>query len=496
MNTEQSIETGPQPTLTLNAVQGNLTVRGWDENRIVARPASGALQLQGDPESGWRLTAPGDAYLSVPRATRLVVQDAHGDSRISGVTGELIVQRCQGNLVLANGGPATLGSIGGDANLHMLTGGLSITSVAGNLATIRIQGPLQVHSCAGDLAAKEIQGPVEIGAVAGNAVLSNLQGPLEMSSVAGDLAAREVAGPVTVNTVQGNVALAQIHGPVQVEKCAGDLVVRGVTGSIEAQAAGNAGLRLQLPVGVHCQIHAGGDIRCRVSPQVSAQVRLVSGAHDIRVKRLGVDLDRQQRNVEFTLGSGEGRIDLEAGGSILLAGKLDDTPEFEFGPFNVEMDAETQRQLFERTGVWVQQFTDQIETQMEALSAQLDDRLAQLGTSDEIASRVQAKVQQAMRKAEEKIAEAMRQAEQRARAAEREAERMERRQQRSYVYSTPPTPPIPPIPPIPPVPPRAQRAKSAPVSDEERMVILRMVEEGKVSVEQAEKLLAALESSV
>jgi hypothetical protein len=207
----------------------------------------------------------------------------------------------------------------------------------------------------------------------------------------------------------------------------------------------------------------------------------VSGANDIRVKRLGADQERRQGSTEFTLGSGDGLIDLEAGGSILVVGKIEETPEFQFGPFNVEMDADVQREFMDRTGAWVQQFTDQVETQMESLSAQLDERLAQLGTGDEIASRVQAKVQQAMRKAEEKIAEAMRQAEQRARAAERAAEReaarMERRQARGYAY---PVPPAPPVPPVPPVPPRAQRAKSAPVSDEERMVILRMVEEGKI----------------
>ncbi|HNC15579.1 MAG TPA: hypothetical protein PLV77_06745, partial [Solirubrobacterales bacterium] len=41
------------------------------------------------------------------------------------------------------------------------------------------------------------------------------------------------------------------------------------------------------------------------------------------------------------------------------------------------------------------------------------------------------------------------------------------------VPSTPPTPPAPPAP------------KRSPASDEERMIILRMVEEGKISVEQA-----------
>jgi hypothetical protein len=72
--------------------------------------------------------------------------------------------------------------------------------------------------------------------------------------------------------VQGNASLSQIRGPVQVESCAGDFSVRGATGSVDARAAGNASLRLQLPSGGHCQVRAGGDISCRVPPQVSARV--------------------------------------------------------------------------------------------------------------------------------------------------------------------------------------------------------------------------------
>jgi hypothetical protein len=49
----------------------------------------------------------------------------------------------------------------------------------------------------------------------------------------------------------------------------------------------------------------------------------------------------------------------------------------------------------------------------------------------------------------------------------------------------------PPPPPRPPQPPRPTKAP-APVNDEERRMILRMVSEGKVSVEQADQLLAAL----
>jgi hypothetical protein len=78
----------------------------------------------------------------------------------------------------------------------------------------------------------------------------------------------------------------------------------------------------------------------------------------------------------------------------------------------------------------------------------------------------------------------MRHAEQRAREAQRRAEEAEKRHSKrvagAWSFTMPPTAPRPPKP------------QAPPVSEEERLMILRMVSEGKISVEQAEQLLAAL----
>jgi hypothetical protein len=56
-------------------------------------------------------------------------------------------------------------------------------------------------------------------------------------------------------------------------------------------------------------------------------------------------------------------------------------------------------------------------------------------------------------------------------------------------------PPIPPVSPMPPVPPAApaRPVKDSRVSEEERLTVLRMLQEKKISIEEAEKLLEALE---
>jgi DUF4097 and DUF4098 domain-containing protein YvlB len=455
MSNDSNLETGPQPNVRIGEVHGNLLVRGWGDPRIWARAPGDQLHVQRSDEQV-TVHCTSDLQIYLPLDSTLTVGDAHGDTQVVEVRGESTIANCQGNLVLSQVGATTVENASGDLSAKNIGGDLAVINVAGNASILQVQGNLRLVNCAGDLSAKSIFGQVESDNVAGNCSL---------------------------NEVQGNARL--VH-------CAGDLRVRGLAGNLAAEAAGNAMLKLAFPSGGRCAVTAGGDIACKVPPQLDAHVRLVSHGDDIRIRRLPVAENRRQGETEFTLGSGDGELTLEAGGSILLSGKLEDSAEWQFGPFNVEIDPELQQEMVERTSVWIQQVTEQVERQMEGIAAQLDARLSQLGTSDEIAARVQQKVQQAMRRAEEKIAAAVRQAEERAQRADRDAARHERRA-RVYTYQYQ-TPPVPPIPPMPPVPPRAAKPQSAPVSDEERMLILRMVEQGKISVEQAEKLLAALES--
>jgi hypothetical protein len=87
--------------------------------------------------------------------------------------------------------------------------------------------------------------------------------------------------------------------------------------------------------------------------------------------------------------------------------------------------------------------------------------------------RVQHRVDAAMRRAEEKM-----------RSAERRSAHMGISVGRWGVNFGGPRPPVPPAPPRPP---------SDPVTDEERLTILKMLQEKKISLQEAEKLLAALE---
>jgi hypothetical protein len=335
---------------------------------------------------------------------------------------------------------------------------------------------LQITTLHGDGQISGVLGAITIDTAHGNLHLRHA-GELEIQAIHGDLSLHHVQGSVQLELVGGNAEIGDVEGNLQVEGVGGDLHVRHVRGAVNAHCRGSCSVEVALVEGEACHIHAGGDIHCRVPNAIDADVQLKAGG-DILVKGAGSTKTRAQGRHEFTMGQGGTPLHLTAGGSIVLTSQVAGSGSYSYS-YGFEDE------FGERAAEMAQRITEQVERQMANVSRHLeglDERLSRLANSDEIAARVQQKVQAAMRKAEEKIAEATRDAERRARTAERQAAKHEARQRRVQPGWAPPPPP----------PPKPLRPKKDPVSEQERLMVLRMVEEGKISVEQAEKLLAAL----
>jgi hypothetical protein len=186
-----------------------------------------------------------------------------------------------------------------------------------------------------------------------------------------------------------------------------------------------------------------------------------------------------KRSASIVLGAGEATLNLRAGNDITLAGLTFE----ELGDLLADMGVDFGADFGMRAAEFGQQLAAQIESQVGAVAKQIDEKFAQFGSGEEFAAKLQERIAAALRKAEEKVTEAMRNAEMRAKEAEQRAAEAERQRGRGGQWAGTWQAPPPPKPPKPPKPP---------VSEEERMMVLRMVSEGKLSVEEAEKLLAAL----
>lgn len=408
-------------------------------------------------------------------------------------TPTVIIERVGGNLIVGAGEEEQVWvrSHGEEFNFEHNDDQVILRIEPDGELTVPIGAALIVKTVHGNAKIEHVEGEITVKTVHGNLTLL-ATGPVSIEDVSGNLSAQEVHGDLTAARVNGNAHCQEIDAGVQLEMCRGDLHVRHAEGDVKARVFGNALLNVAPQPGHTIEIVARGNIHCRIPTTTDSQVSLKAKGN-VNVSRLPIPQPGEEH--AFTLGDGTGRITLEALGNVTLAGYAPGEEDSSSADFEFDFD-------FGQAEEIMRQFSEQMEAQARELSRQFEARLADLGTGDELAAKVQEKVQRALRQAEEKIANAARRAEEK---ANRRAERAARRGRRGHREQHGPHGPMargpmspgvvvtPPTPPVPPRPPRPAAPATPAVSDEERMHILRMLEEGKISVDQAETLLAALE---
>ncbi len=295
---------------------------------------------------------------------------------------------------------------------------------------------LGIELVSGDMRVTHVLGQIVIQTVNGDAVLHEV-GSVLLQTVQGDLVLRSADGLVQIETVRGDAKLKRIAGQVSISKVAGDCTVQDLgAGLALAQVGGDLAMEVEFQPGQSYVAKAGGDIALRVDGG-GAQLTL-NAKGDLRVRVPLTNWTGNERSATGTLGDGAAQVTLLANGDVLVL------PGAAGAPFDAD------------------QFSDQVEAMIESAMGQFESQMA----------RMQRDLEQRFGKMDKHAAKT--------------AERAKRRAERaagawSFSFGRPPFPPAPPP------------ASSQPVSDEERLMILKMVEEGKISVDQAAQLLAALE---
>jgi hypothetical protein len=403
---------------------------------------------------------------------------------ITSVGGDLRLSGWDQNQFFAEGEDNTL-------HLDQHNGGLSLSSSGDCSVRTPRSATLAVNKVGGDARVKSLEGGLNIGAVGGSLTIRQT-GPADVQTVGNDLSAKNVAGQLAIGKVGGDLWARGVAGHLSAENVGGDLYLRDVEDGVSASAGGDVTLNLSFRPGLTYQVQAGGDLVCRLLPGTSARFE-IEAPGDISVGVPGATVEGEPGHRLVVLGDGEAQVRLSAGGDVALTGAAADPDAM--GDFG--------ERFGEGVGVMAEELAAQIESQIEAQMADMErtlgERLAGLdvafGSSkaEQIAARAHRVAQRMEEKAQRKADQARRKAARHAEAAQRKAEHARRIAERAsrrgeawaFRFEGGPRPPRPPTPPAPP---------PEPVSDEERMLILRMVEQGKISVAEAEKLLAALEA--
>ena len=301
---------------------------------------------------------------------------------------------------------------------------------------------LEIKSITGDASFKGVLGGIEIKEIQGDLSMRDL-GSLSIDTINGDFSLKSAKGNLYVKKAHGDVSIRDVDGTVTLDSVANDLALRGARGNIKVNVGEDVVVYLEPKADGAYAVNAGDDILLVLPKNANATVTMQGD--EIDVDWPGIEKDEEASERMVVLGDGSAKISLSAGGDIRLTNQADaGESAAEFGNF-AGMN-------FDWSG---------------------------------FGERISRQVQQATSRA----SHASKRAEEAARRAERHAERHARRGQVGFEVGrwnwdfgkSVPKPPTPPEPP------------SEPVAEEERMAILKMLAEKKITAQQAEELLNALE---
>lgn len=297
---------------------------------------------------------------------------------------------------------------------------------------------LEIKFIGGDASIRSVPGSIAIQEAHGDLSIRDA-GSISIDSIHADFSLRGAKGDLHIKNAEGDVSIRDVDGNVTLDSVADDLALRGARGNIKVNVGDDVVVYLEPKVDGAYDVNAGDDILLVLPKDANATVSMQGDAIDVDWPGIEKDKDATQRVV--VLGDGSAKIGLNAGGDVRLTNKADAAESAdEFGNFA--------GLNFDWSG-----FGDRISRQVEQATARAAKR-----------------------------------AEEAARRMERHVERQARRGRVgvdfgrwNWDFKGGPKPPTPPEPP------------TEPVAEEERMTILKMLAEKKITAQQAEELLNALE---
>jgi|Deesub1362A_J573_1020465.scaffolds.fasta_scaffold04784_4 hypothetical protein len=295
---------------------------------------------------------------------------------------------------------------------------------------------VEIGRVGGDARITDLRGDLLLRAVGGDVNLRNLQ-MAALESVGGDLGARRIRGHLSADQVGGDAKVHDVQGDLRLRAVGGDVSIAQAGGEVSVSAGGDIRLRVTTPPLQAISLRSGGDMLCWLPQGSSVQVQATAGGT--------LDLPGRPPQSPGTgaLQWNEGRVPLElsAGGDLRLV--LIGADEAETGGAMEGISRDIGAQVV----------------------AEIESSMASVEFAGLDSEWIEEKVRRAMHRARRKL------------EAARKRGRRERRVEVSATLRG------------------TGGRRPAAALEQERLAILRMLEEGHLNVEQAEELLQALEGA-
>lgn len=359
------------------------------------------------------------------------------------------VKRCDGNLEIRGWTREDTIVETGDLQDTVINENVAQVETDGNCA-VRIPegGSIHILKLDGNLSLKDVRGSVQIDRMDGAASIRHV-GELRLGRIEGMLNVRDTDGTLTFEKIGGHVTLRDIQGTITGGKVGGHFSAKNIPmGAQIERIGGNLAVRTEALPETTSNYNVDGSVEFSV-PE-AADVRFMVKADGSIKGDSSLQTIREGDWTIFLAGSGSSQIQIEADGSVRIKQRSYFPSEDEFaGGF--------------------EDFSDHLEDTFIHLDAQFGNLESQL---DMVPPHIRGQVSRKLDAARRKMVEAQRRVERSVRSVTKDIGDMDW----GTDFET-----------------GIAQASAEPVTEQERLLILQMVEEGKISVMEAQKLLDALE---
>lgn len=265
------------------------------------------------------------------KAPHVHIAHCDGDLAVQGwaepalqLAGEYVVEEtekgyrmtCSGDLRLRvpTGGSVYIEQVSGDAAVKHLTGVCAIDRVHGDAVLVDL-GRVEVNVIHGDLVVRGAVEEVSVGEIHGDLSARNTAA-IAIRAAYGDLVARRATGSVSVQEASGDVDLRFVGGDVTVDQARRDVNLAYVEGRLAvADVQGDVRLRGGLPAGEH-SISARGDVVVRWP--AASPLTLVANGKRIDSRLPLEDAAEADGSLTGRIAGGDARLNIAAGGRVIL----------------------------------------------------------------------------------------------------------------------------------------------------------------------------------
>lgn len=417
------------------------------------------FRLEVKSQKALEVSIAGDASIKTG-AEGLIIATSVGTIKADEKNKERIILSCDKDceIQIPAGLVLNIQNVGGDAMLSNLEGGLTVISISGDLL-MRDTAAAEILSVGGDLEASLVKGELSIEHLGGDFLGSDLESAVRIKQIGGDITLSKVQGLMEIEKISGDLMVNDAHS-IHARKVKGEADLFRVRGDITLKASGDINLQPSAEGMSSIALEAGGDIDLYWPPELGANFNLNSDGGEIAIELDDRDEELETHHAKFTHGDGKVMVVAHANGDVSITSRLRKAPRVEVTGVAATGDD---------GGSWEEAFTGKFQENWDRVEREFD----------QFPQRFEKTFGEKMHQVEDRIEKAMHKV--------RHGVKMDKDGRRAVVIATALAGKQSQKPGI------ESDQKGSAVTEDERKMILKMLQEKKISVEEAEKLFETLE---